>query len=1358
MPDNTNVNANSAVVVVGRTAPVPPGQQKSEKSIPVVIANDQSTIPVAEQNKIQSEVALSLLGIPRSEVALGIFADVNTYDVNPTEWTSTPESYATVTGPDGASGTLNYGWGLTHVPEESGALVESPIDETAILTSKRFFRYQPGRVSAATFGVKTSGFSTSVTGANVQNPAIRKYGIFDKFDGYYWETRNSGAGDNFSCVRRTQSLTYENPVAFGDLDTEQKDDYGCTNPIDQLAARGSESETVGAGSTSVPTGFTNKEFGDLIILRDKLLMIHGGAYDPTLLQPETKNEIQKITASTNSITLPGLGKTISAVGYSTVTGLMDVTTTEAHGFYRGKYLTLSGIAMTCYLSYDVSVGSIVGGSGYSAGTQVMTQFSNGDDTGLRVNYTVSGNAVNAITQLGDGKNDQLALQDFSNGDVLTISGGGGNATFTITKTESTGTNRVKTYPDGNTGYTIVKVSDANNFTVNVGVSTVRTTYKTGGIAVGIREGQFVRYTKGINSTALAGLEDKGIYAARTIITDASFSTGITTIRLHEVDKNTNVTFSSNVDSDNTHFLVTPVPFVQPNADINGRIDSGNNTIYTQIKTNEQAAESAGTGMFPYKYFNANNTANEGYVDTTETNASTLQAQIDNVNNFYKKWVNQNVDIDFLNVYEYRVPRSRFSGDRLDSKTDLLKYSDVVDTRLAGQNVPDPATGTAAQDTSIWNLEFDKVTMYKIEFSWYGAVGALFLAYVPVSNGEARWVRVHHLRASNQLKVSSLGNATLPITYMSYGGGGPSKSYGYDHNLRTVNFTNALGEPSYSENIVKYGASYYIDGGDRGTVKLFSHATPDNIDIFGSKRIHPATGSVGAGNTNLNLTTANAGNASQPYIEAGQAAGLGSSYYVGAKIITGNPLDQNIEVIYTSIESTTHRLYLNKTITQQNGGGINVSIIPKRPTPVIGLKCRDFIQSSTGRSVRNRTQVYPTRLSTGSLGPKVVQMDFLKTPLFQTTSIVTSHADASGSSLGLTANPLTATSTDSQIPAGSYDLGKRGKPLAVKLPLGTYQGSHTYVGGTVSDAIKVVADNSIKAITNAVYNSSTGKIVFTSNGHGLTAGTNKIRIKKGSLTYTCSLDNNATQHSYPRVTDPIFDNIIDSDQSSAGFGGSIDGDYSLQIDILAVTTNTFTVRITKNGNVGTVPSAAEYIRDIGTGVFGYFRAKFKTEQPERFVSVLGFLENRGQDRTKGNIQNDDYYFSTLESTEDDVILPATIDGGTNKFLYESNSTPKDGSTITSAVNEFTLAPLSSIKVSPQLRAPIPNTGTVVSSIFVPATGETYDLASYFDYNKEYLSFPLTNTVESLFLVASSKEYYDGTTKSTEMSASITWEEQ
>ena len=182
---------------------MPPGQQKSEKSIPVVIASDQSTIPVAEQNKVQSEVALSLLGIPRSEVALGIFADVNTYDVNPTEWTSTPEQYATVD--PNISGIGTFGWGLTHVPEESGALLEAPADKSAILTSKRFFRYQPGRVSSATFGVKTTLIADN--GSTVPNPAVRKYGIFDNYDGYYWESRNNGEGDNFCVVRRTQANT-----------------------------------------------------------------------------------------------------------------------------------------------------------------------------------------------------------------------------------------------------------------------------------------------------------------------------------------------------------------------------------------------------------------------------------------------------------------------------------------------------------------------------------------------------------------------------------------------------------------------------------------------------------------------------------------------------------------------------------------------------------------------------------------------------------------------------------------------------------------------------------------------------------------------------------------------------------------------------------------------------------------------------------------------------------------------------------------------------------------------------------------------------------------------------------------------
>ena len=46
MPDNTNVNNNASVVVVGRTAPVPPGQQKSDKAVPAAVTTSVAVIPL----------------------------------------------------------------------------------------------------------------------------------------------------------------------------------------------------------------------------------------------------------------------------------------------------------------------------------------------------------------------------------------------------------------------------------------------------------------------------------------------------------------------------------------------------------------------------------------------------------------------------------------------------------------------------------------------------------------------------------------------------------------------------------------------------------------------------------------------------------------------------------------------------------------------------------------------------------------------------------------------------------------------------------------------------------------------------------------------------------------------------------------------------------------------------------------------------------------------------------------------------------------------------------------------------------------------------------------------------------------
>ncbi len=225
-----------SVVTVGRTTPIPPGPQPAAKSLPVVLATDTEAVPVRVANQQITEVSLSLLGIPRSEVALGIFADVTTYDINPNEWQSR-----------GGLGTIPGGGTTTHIPAESAAKVAcsaATMPRNQLLSSKRFFRYQPGRVSSSTFGVR---MTISADGGD-----IKKWGSFDSNDGYYFEVQGgSQTGTdketNFYVVRRTS--------AFASYST--------------LAPNTAAGEIGTIGSS-------------LVIKRDGLTYVHAGLYDESL--------------------------------------------------------------------------------------------------------------------------------------------------------------------------------------------------------------------------------------------------------------------------------------------------------------------------------------------------------------------------------------------------------------------------------------------------------------------------------------------------------------------------------------------------------------------------------------------------------------------------------------------------------------------------------------------------------------------------------------------------------------------------------------------------------------------------------------------------------------------------------------------------------------------------------------------------------------------------------------------------------------------------------------------------------------------------------------------------------------------
>jgi hypothetical protein len=456
-----------------------------------------------------------------------------------------------------------------------------------------------------------------------------------------------------------------------------------------------------------------------------------------------------------------------------------------------------------------------------------------------------------------------------------------------------------------------------------------------------------------------------------------------------------------------------------------------------------------------------------------------------------------------------------------------------------------------------------------------------------------------------LKVASLGNATLPITYLTYGGGSEN-AYGYLNADRPLNTESGYG--SCSEQLTKYGASYYIDGGDRGTVRLFSYASDSLKEIGGSRYTFTEVEHTGLYNNAAiaQETADNSGYVNAPRLQftgtAGSFISNGgdipdiSDYYMNAKVITSNSSDQDIRVVY--VDEANRYLYLSRVISAVSG---DIRLIVDRPQPLVGIKCRTEING-----VRNRVQIYPTRLATGVTSQsESMVVELRKTPVFQT---------------------FTQTSGTLSVNFGGIDIGRRGKRTL--LPIG--------------------------------------------------AGSGEISVS------------------------------------------DVGGDYI----------------------------------QPGEEIWGYFRYTIKGDTSGLAFTSLGKLD-RDSDSGK-------YYFSAYEVTLEDILIRGTF----NPCGQWSGPGPLDPdlNNPTALLNPYptaTLARLSAVETDSEQRSPIPGTGTTITTLFSPNSGEEYELSPYFDYNKDYLSFPLTDIQETLYICASSKSDYlesGNYVNRGEILASITWEEQ
>ena len=178
-----SVEEGVSVISVGRTTPVPAGQNTAANSLPVVVASDQTPVPILDNLSAPSQVRDDLLGIPRVQTPLAIFDDTNLLDIDQNIWATNEQTTS------GVKVTQ-----VNHLIDQSAAEIRQG-------RSSQRQRRQPDHQTGFPLPDRSHHqcifWCCTVYGYS----ATLEFGMFDASDGYFLRV----VGTSLFYVRRTSS-------------------------------------------------------------------------------------------------------------------------------------------------------------------------------------------------------------------------------------------------------------------------------------------------------------------------------------------------------------------------------------------------------------------------------------------------------------------------------------------------------------------------------------------------------------------------------------------------------------------------------------------------------------------------------------------------------------------------------------------------------------------------------------------------------------------------------------------------------------------------------------------------------------------------------------------------------------------------------------------------------------------------------------------------------------------------------------------------------------------------------------------------------------------------------------------------
>ena len=282
----------------------------------------------------------------------------------------------------------------------------------------------------------------------------------------------------------------------------------------------------------------------------------------------------------------------------------------------------------------------------------------------------------------------------------------------------------------------------------------------------------------------------------------------------------------------------------------------------------------------------------------------------------------------------------------------------------------------------------------------------------------------------------------------------------------------------------------------------------------------------------------------------------------------------------------------------------------------------------------------------------------------------------GSSGGLGIAPLVGASVTAVLAGAGQSI--------VSVGLGTtdFHGSGYNTGGTIAIGVTDIAYehrfvsagiNSLTAnaggpftVTDATFDSSSGVMVLTIPGHGLTIS-NTVGIVTSSIGFTCESDNYTTTKLYPRLTDPAHNatlaiTAVTTDTITVGVGSAGGSGTGAVITATVVDYNEHTFvsavgsGITANAGGPFTANAADYDPVSGiltvttTATHGFTSAGFQTATNAIYNPVVGIVTII----TTGNhgYSNGDY----VKLAENSLTFTCAKDGNQTNHSYPRRTDP------------------------------------------------------------------------------------------------------